>query len=39
MGAPTSDLQSFFELQMQQSNEKKKKNLKFQNYDILFEMF
>jgi hypothetical protein len=23
MGAPTSDLQSFFELQMQQSNEKK----------------
>jgi hypothetical protein len=26
MGVPTNDLQYFFELQMQQSNEKKKKS-------------
>jgi hypothetical protein len=38
MGMPTSDLQYLFYLQMQQNNEKKI-NLKFQNCDILFEMF
>jgi hypothetical protein len=38
MGAPTSDLQYLFEIQMQQSNEKKKK-FKIQNCDLLFEMF
>jgi hypothetical protein len=37
MGAPISDLQDFFEFQMQQNNEFF--FIKIQNCDILFEMF
>jgi hypothetical protein len=38
MGAPTSNLQCLYDLQMQQNNEKIV-NFKFQTCDILFEIF
>ncbi len=38
MGAPSNDLQNFFEIQMEQNNEKNK-IFKIQNCDILFKMF
>jgi hypothetical protein len=38
MGVPTNNLQYLFDIQMQQNNEKLF-NFKFQNCDILFEMF